>query len=137
LPRQQDECPEADWRGENVLNEEDSRNLAVTFGRLRDPYGRAVKPFLLLFPCPGNWLGLFENAGIRNQTNKSEETGLRQSHRRGSVKPIIHPLPGLYMLRKADHMSIDQEVCVNEDHLKFSFLSLRIRSKAQKHLFPG
>src|ERR1700722_4540153 len=88
--------------------------------RLRNPHGLAGEPVTHLAPCIGDGYSLPDNARIGHQPQEGKHARPRQTDVRGSIEPVIEPVPRSVMLTEGAYMCINQYVGVDQDHLNVS-----------------
>ena len=69
--------------------QERAEYFAVPFAGLGNPHGRAVEPHFHLLPGTRDGLGTGKDARIRNETDKSQQTGPRQADGGGLIQLLV------------------------------------------------
>src|SRR5437879_198037 len=74
-----------------LLLQERTEHLAMAFCWLGNPDGRAIQPLFHLAPSPGNACRARKDTRVGNQTDKGQQAGPGQTHRRGAGEPAVRP----------------------------------------------
>src|ERR1700722_5461635 len=97
-----------------------AQDFLMMLRRLRNPYGVAGEPATHLAPCIGDWYRLPDNAWIGYQPQESKHARPRQTDVGGSIELPVEPVPRGVVLTEGAHMCVNQDVGVDQDHLKVS-----------------
>src|SRR5438067_12883700 len=87
---------------------------------LRNPGCVATKPGFDLSPRVGDRLRAFEHARVAHQPQKRQQAWPGQAHPVRPVELRIEPVTGGSVLGKRSDVGIDEQVGIDEDHLKAS-----------------
>jgi len=92
----------------------------MPFRGLGYPSQFAIKPLRNLVPSVRRGLRFLKDSRIGDNPKKRQQTVPRQSHRRIPVEFCIQPSTCAFVLLEGADVRIDQEVGVDENHLKDS-----------------
>src|SRR5258708_413002 len=97
-----------------------AHDVDMPLRRLRNPRAVAGEPVAYLTPCLSDRFGSREYARRGDEAQEREEARPRQTDIGGSAELPVEPVPGIAMLTESAHMGVDQDIGVDEDHLKDS-----------------
>src|SRR5260370_42129904 len=89
-------------------------------GRLWNPGAFAGEPLAHLAPRIGDRFGTFKYARIGHQPQEGEQARPRQADIGKSAELPVEPFPRRAMLTERAHMGVDQNIGIEQDHLKDS-----------------
>ncbi len=95
-----------------------SQDFRMAFCGQGRPRGFTIKPCKHLTPRISGRLCMSENSRIRHDSQERECAGPRQSDGRGAIQLIVEPAPGCVMLRQRADVCVNEDVGIDQYHLK-------------------